>query len=60
MIHGAAMAVLHITPLTLIKSVQQFICQQAKAVGRVFIRLAWPTLGGKQHASSCHTLVDVY
>ena len=26
MIHGAAMAVLHIAPLSLIKPVQQFIC----------------------------------
>ena len=60
MMHGAAMAVLHITPLSLITPVQQLICQQAKAVRRVFIRLAWPMLGGKQDASACHTLVDAY
>ena len=40
MMHGASIAVLHITPLSVMRPVQQFICPRAKGARRVFVRPA--------------------
>ena len=55
MMHGAALAVLHITPLSVIAPVQQFICPQTRRGRDVFVKQA--DVGAKQH--SYHTLVDL-
>ena len=40
MMHGAALAVLHITPLSVIAPVQQFICPQTRRRRDVFVKQA--------------------